>query len=185
MRYRWILLLFSGLMLVSTMSCGSALSSPPANTGATSLSDTPADKPTAVSPTVTGAGVPHSPEAGIRQPTAVTITRTQPDSRREPPIMSSGSISIPLESASQQVVTQARKDLARRLRVPVDSITVDAFVGREFSTDAFYCRMSKDRISKDESPQGMSGQSILLSASAHRYEYHASGPIVIFCRPLP
>ncbi len=99
--------------------------------------------------------------------------------------MSSGSISIPLESASQQVVTQAREDLARRLRVPVDSVAVDAIIGQEFSTDAFYCRTSKDRIARDESPQVMSGQSILLTASAHRYEYHASGQTVIFCRPLP
>jgi hypothetical protein len=98
--------------------------------------------------------------------------------------MSSAPISLPLEPALQQVITQARKDLARRLGVPVDSVTVSAVIGQEFSADAFYCRTSKDRISKDESPQVMSGQSILLSASAHRYEYHASGQIVIFCRPL-
>ncbi len=94
-------------------------------------------------------------------------------------------IAIPLEPAKQQVVTKAREDLARRLGVPVDSITVDAVIGQEFSTDAFYCRASKDRIARDESPQVMSGQSILLSASAQRYEYHATGQIVIFCRPLP
>jgi hypothetical protein len=98
--------------------------------------------------------------------------------------MSSGPISIPVEPASQQVATQAREDLARRLGVPVDSVTVDAVIGQEFSIDAFYCRTSKDRISKDESPQVISGQSILLSASARRYEYHGSGTTVIFCRPL-
>ncbi len=94
-------------------------------------------------------------------------------------------IAIPLEPAEQQVVTKAREDLARRLGVPVDSVTVDAAIGQEFSTDAFYCRTSKDRIAKDESPLVMSGHSILLSASAHRYEYHASGQTVTFCRPLP
>ena len=98
--------------------------------------------------------------------------------------MSSTPIPIPLEPALQQAVTQAREDLARRLGVPVDSVTVDAVIGQEFSTDAFYCRTSKDRIARDESPLVMSGQSILLSALAHRYEYHASGETVIFCRPL-
>ncbi len=99
--------------------------------------------------------------------------------------MSSGPISVPLELALQQVVAQAREDLARRLGVAVDGVTVDAVIGQEFSADAFYCRTSKDRISKDESPLVMSGQSILLRALAHRYEYHASGQTVIFCRPLP
>ena len=98
--------------------------------------------------------------------------------------MSSTPIPIPLEPALQQAVTQAREDLARRLGVPVESVTVDAVIGQEFSADAFYCRTSKDRIARDESPQVMSGQSILLSALAHRYEYHASGQTVIFCRPL-
>jgi hypothetical protein len=98
--------------------------------------------------------------------------------------MSSASISISLEPALQKVVTQAREDLAQRLGVPVASVTVDAVIGQEFSADAFYCRTSKDRIARDEAPQAISGQSILLSASAHRYEYHASGQTVIFCRPL-
>ena len=66
-----------------------------------------------------------------------------------------------------------------------DAGAVDAVVGREFSTDAFYCRTSKDRIAREESPQVVSGQSILLSTSGRRYEYHASGQTVIFCRPLP
>jgi hypothetical protein len=158
MRHKCILLLLSGFMVVSMMGCGPALSSPsPGGNGGTPLPDTPTGKPTAISPTVTGAVEP--------QPSAP--------------------ISIPLESALQQVVTQARKDLAQRLGVPADSVTVDAVIGQEFSTDAFYCRTSKDRISKDESPQVVSGQSILLSASARRYEYHASGQTVIFCRPLP
>ena len=157
MRYKWILLLFSGLMLVSVMSCGPAPSSPPTSTGATPLPDTPADKPMAIPPTVT----------------------------QVVELRSSAPISIPLEPALQQIVIQAREDLARRLGVSVDNVTVDAVIGQEFSIDAFHCRTSKDRIAGDESPQVVSGQSILLNASAHRYEYHASGQTVIFCRPLP
>jgi hypothetical protein len=79
----------------------------------------------------------------------------------------------------------AREDLARRLGVSADSITIGAVIGQEFSTDAFNCRTSKERIAKEESLQVVSGQSILLSALGRRYEYHASGQTVIFCRPLP
>jgi len=155
MRHKWIHLLFSGLALVSMVSCSPAPFSLPA-ISVTPLPATPADKPKAVLPTVTGAVEPHP----------------------------SAPISTPLEPALQQIVTQAREDLARRVGVPVDSITVGAIIGQEFSTEAFYCRTSKDRIARDESLQVISGYSILLSASARRFEYHASGPTVIFCRPL-
>jgi hypothetical protein len=184
MRHTWILLMFSGLALVSMVSCSPALSSPPTGTGATPLPDTPAGKSTALSPTATGVVEPHPSEASIRQRTAVPTTGTQSGDTQEPPITSSAPISIPLEPALEQVVTQAREDLARTLGVSVDSVTVDAVIGQEFSIDAFYCQTSKDRTSKDESRQVISGQSILLSASAHRYEYHASGQTVLFCRPL-
>jgi hypothetical protein len=184
MRHKWIHLLFGGLMVMTLASCSSALSSPPGDAGTIPPLDTSVDKPMAVSPTAVPAVESRPPESGAQQQTAVPITRTQSGGTQEPPIMSGIPISIPLEPALQQVVIQAREDLARRLGVPVDSVTVDAVIGQEFSTDAFYCRTSKDRISKDVSPLVMSGQSILLSASAHRYEYHASGPTVIFCRPL-
>jgi hypothetical protein len=62
---------------------------------------------------------------------------------------------------------------------------VAAVIGQEFSTDAFNCRTAKERIAKEDPPQVVSGQSILLSALGRRYEYHASDQTVIFCRPLP
>jgi hypothetical protein len=116
--------------------------------------------------------------------TAIPTTRFQSDDKREQPVTSSVPISIPLEPALQQIVTQAREDLAKRLGVPADHVTVDAIIGQEFSTDAFYCKTSKDRIASDESPLTVAGYSILLSASARRYEYHASGQTVVLCRPL-
>jgi hypothetical protein len=90
----------------------------------------------------------------------------------------------PLLGKSTEGVQLAKEDLARRLGVSVESITVDAVIGQEFSTEAFYCRTTKDRIARDESPAVISGESILLSASGRRYEYHANGPTVVFCRPL-
>ena len=44
-------------------------------------------------------------------------------------------------------------------------ITVTAIIGEEFSTNAFYCRATKDRIAKDDPPAVISGASILLSVS--------------------
>ena len=85
----------------------------------------------------------------------------------------------------EDLIEKAKEDLAQRLGVSVDSITVAVVIGQEFSTDAFNCKTSKERITKEDPPQVVSGQSILLSASGHRYEYHASGETVIFCRLLP
>lgn len=86
---------------------------------------------------------------------------------------------------SAENIELARQDLAKRLGVSVESITVTAVIGQEFSTDAFYCHVTKERIAKNESLAVISGLSILLSASGRRYEYHASGETVIFCQPLP
>lgn len=92
---------------------------------------------------------------------------------------------IPSTSGLEGLIEKAKEDLAQRLGTPVDSITVAAVIGQEFSTDAFYCRTSKEQIPKEEPPLVVSGQSILLSALGRRYEYHASDQTVIFCRPLP
>jgi len=82
-------------------------------------------------------------------------------------------------------VKLAKQDLAQRLGVSVNSVRVAAVIGQEFSTEAFNCRATKERIAKEESSQVVSGLSILLSAAGCQYEYHASGQTVIFCRPLP
>ena len=87
--------------------------------------------------------------------------------------------------AARESVKIARQDLAGRLRLPVDSISVAAVIGQEFTPNAFYCRTTKDRIDKDDTPAVISGYSILLSTSGRRYEYHASDQTVVFCRPLP
>ncbi len=89
-----------------------------------------------------------------------------------------------IPAGAERVVRLAKKDLGKRLSVSVDSITVVAVIGQEFSSDAFYCRATKERIARDPAPEVMSGESILLSAAGRRYEYHASGQTVIFCRPL-
>ena len=85
---------------------------------------------------------------------------------------------------SAETVRIAREDLARRLSISVDAIDVVAVIGQQFPADAFYCRTTKERIAKDESPVVIPGESILLSAAGRRYEYHASDQTVIFCRQL-
>ena len=88
-------------------------------------------------------------------------------------------------AGAETVVRLAKEDLAKRLGVSVESITVVAIIGQEFSTDAFYCRTTKGRVAKDESPAVISGVSILLSASGRRYEYHANDQMAVFCRSSP
>jgi hypothetical protein len=115
-----------------------------------------------------GSAIPISPTQAITQDKAMSGTPLQP----------------PFGDESNESVKLARQDLAHRLGVSVDSVTVAAVIGQEFSMDAFNCRTAKERISKEDSPQVVSGLSILLRASGRRYEYHASGQTVIFCRPL-
>ena len=91
----------------------------------------------------------------------------------------------PFAEDSSESVKLAKQDLAQRLGVSVDRVTATAVIGQEFSTDSFNCRTTKDRIAKDEPPASITGFTILLHVSGRRYEYHASGPTVLFCRPLP
>lgn len=274
-RHKWPQLLFSGLLLVSLVSCSPSLSFTPGGTATAPLPNTRADKSTALSPTATPAVEPQPPDINNRQWPPVPITQTQSGGIEKKPIVSGIPIPTPLDPAGQQIVTQAsenlarrlgvgvdqvelgvaetvawpdtslgcpqpgtayaqvitpgyrivltaggktyeyhadtrrravycesrgtqplpgdestesvrlaKEDLARRLGVSVNSITVSAVIGQEFSTDAFFCRTSKERIAKEGSWQVVSGQSIHLSVLERRYEYHAAGPTVIFCRPL-
>ncbi len=86
--------------------------------------------------------------------------------------------------ASVEPVEKAKADLAKKLGIPTSEIAMISVIGQEFSANAFYCRATKDRVARDESPTVISGYSILLNVSGHRYEYHASGQTVIYCRPL-
>ena len=91
----------------------------------------------------------------------------------------------PIAEDSSESVKLAKQDLAQRLGVSVDLVTAAAVIGQEFSSDAFYCRATKERVAKEDPPAAMTGFSILLQASGRRYEYHASGGTIVYCRPLP
>ena len=90
-----------------------------------------------------------------------------------------------LPGGSTENAARARQDLAQRLGMSAEDITVSAVIGQEFTADAFYCRSSKDRIARDAPPESISGFVILLRAADRRYEYHASDREVIFCRLIP
>ena len=93
--------------------------------------------------------------------------------------------SSPLADAAAERSSRARQDLASRLGLSAEDITISAVLGQEFTAEAFYCSSSKDRIARDEPQASISGFIILLKVREYRYEYHASGDEVIFCRPLP
>jgi hypothetical protein len=90
-----------------------------------------------------------------------------------------------MDNKSTETVKLAKEDLARRLGLAIDSIDVLAVIGQEFPPNAFYCRVTKQRTARDESPAVIAGESILLGAAGHKYEYHASDQTVVFCRQLP
>jgi len=87
--------------------------------------------------------------------------------------------------ASKEAVEKAKADLAHKLSVPADEIVLVVVIGQEFTTDGFYCRSSKGRTSKEEPTAMIIGEAILLRAQGSRYEYHANGQEVTFCRKLP
>jgi hypothetical protein len=89
-----------------------------------------------------------------------------------------------LPAGMEFLIEKAKQDLSQRLGVSVNGITVSTVIGEEFTTNAFYCRATKDRIANDESPAVISGFSFLLRVSGRRYEYHASEQTIIFCRAL-
>ena len=129
--------------------------------------------------------VKESPDLPLPNPTNKPLSTLTPAQPTQGENTINPTLPIPSTSGLEGLVEKAKEDLARRLGVSVDNVTVAAVIGQEFSTDAFYCRTSKERIPREEPPLVVSGQSILLRAMGHRYEYHASDQMVIFCRPLP
>jgi hypothetical protein len=86
---------------------------------------------------------------------------------------------------SNERVEKAKADLAIKLGIPANEIDSVVVIGQEFTPDGFYCRSSKSRSSKEEPTVMIIGETILLKAQGNRYEYHADGQEVIFCRQLP
>jgi hypothetical protein len=88
------------------------------------------------------------------------------------------------DAESSETVNLAKEDLAQRLGISIDRITLIAVIGMEFPSNAFNCQTSKERAPKEEPLYLIIGETILLSAAGHKYEYHASGETVVFCRQL-
>jgi hypothetical protein len=160
------------LVLPVLVSCGPGMAPATGNTGTFLAAETstagsaPGPKP---AERQEGSSVSNSPSQVATENEGVTGTQVQP----------------PFGDDTAESVEVARQDLAQRLGVSVESVAVPAVIGQEFSTDAFYCRTTKDRIAKEDSPAVMAGFVIRLNVLGRRYEYHANGSTVIFCRPLP
>lgn len=171
MNLRWIAILMGALMLTGLVGCTPGAPLARAEAGASPTPQAPiSGAATAQGATADqqGAVLPASPTPVITEHDAMTATQVQ----------------TPLPQDVGESVKWAIEDLAQRLRISVDSVNLEAVIRREFTDDDFYCRTKKNRIAKEESPLTISGWSILLSALGGRYEYHASGQIVLFCRPL-
>lgn len=130
-----------------------------------------------LAPSPTGAGQPVKLESA-----SATLT----PAKRVLPTVPSATAQITLPSmqdlAVDEFASQAKVDLADRLGVPVEDVTVISVLHLEFSAQAFYCQMVKERISRDAPPEILEGQLILLAAAGEKYEYHANQDNLIFCR---
>ena len=82
------------------------------------------------------------------------------------------------------LVLEAKEDLARRLGIASDQVTLLSIIRQEFTAGGFSCRTEKERIARDTLPEGVEGYSILLGAETRSYEYHANDMEVLFCRAL-
>lgn len=120
----------------------------------------------------------------FESPTDLPTSAPPSDSPTQGDSQMTSALTMPTDTELQTLIEEAKADLAQRLEISADSITVATVINQEFSTDAFRCKSPKERIAKEESPSVISGQSILLIASARRYEYHTDGITVLFCRPL-
>jgi hypothetical protein len=195
-KHKWVWLLAGWLLVTGLASCSRAVSSLHVETVSTAHPDTSFEAVTstvAVEPASTqGTGSsPHKVDLdGETSPSAVEtpIEGVVPTSSRQsvPEVAVTAVPTAPiLGGASTEIVELAKEDLAHRLGVPVNSVAVVAVVRQEFTTDAFYCQATKGRVARDESPALVSGESIVLSAGDCKYEYHARGQTVIYCRRLP
>ena len=121
-------------------------------------------------------------------PSAGTITTPSTQSPTSSPAITTESMlpsfQPPFGGDSIEIVKSVKQDLVKRFGVSLDDITVLTIIREEFSNNAFYCRVTKDRITRDDPPAVISGFIILLGVSGNRYEYHTSGQTIVFCRDV-
>jgi len=182
-RRKWMGLLIGALMAVSLFGCSQV----PVTKSNAEVARAPSlgtPSPRVESTTSQPAAEAHA-SLGTAVPTpSSTPMPTRQQVAQEQPLVVNPTTLIPSDPTVHRLVEQAKEDLALRLGIPVDGIAIISVIRQRFSTDAFFCRTTKARNAKDESPAIVSGESILLSAQGRRYEYHASDETVIFCREL-
>jgi hypothetical protein len=154
----WLKIILSGSLLFFMVACSAAPAQPAKQVF-------PPDTPLPTTPSQVKPGQP--PPA---QGTDLSVMATsQPNGPAVP-------------SGLDAQILQARQDLAQKLKIPVESVTVSSVIGQEFTAAAFQCGKATERIAKDPPPESITGFSILLKALGHRYEYHATEKVVVFCR---
>jgi hypothetical protein len=128
-----------------------------------------ASQPELVSPSATAPG-----GKPVREPTEPTA---------DPRLKLQGT-PVEIEFEANENVRRAIADLAERLGIASENIELIASVKSEFTQQAFYCQVVKERVQRDEAPQMLSGETILLRVNTQEYEYHASDQDIVFCRQV-
>jgi hypothetical protein len=173
MRNNWLWLVISALIWTGLAACAQVA----VRSGAYPAAASPVPAQPAAKLTSVPLQAPVATQASPVEKSSIGLT---PSSETARPGLKERLLQTQKETAQSAI-----KDLAHRLDLSVEDITVLSVIGQEYSTDAFYCRTAKGRIAKEEPPQLISGETILLEAQGSRYEYHANGQLAAFCRQLP
>ncbi len=87
----------------------------------------------------------------------------------------------PAVTGQEKLILKAKEDLATRLGVDFDSISLVAVYADEFPIDNLGCPSPKD--SGVSRPAFVMGQEIVLEVGEKRYAYHTHAGQVVFCGP--
>lgn len=117
----------------------------------------------------------------VPQATATPVpARTQPAGEPgQPPHPEPTITPHPIEEARRDPVERAVEDLARRLDVPEDEITVVRVYGDDFVGDNLGCPGGKTPLRPI--PALVTGQVIELEAGGQIHVYHAAGAELVYC----
>jgi hypothetical protein len=120
------------------------------------------------------------------------LVKTEPGQPTETPMIepapadSGGPVQLMMPASrdvvDDELVSRAKADLAGRLGIPPDQVTLISVVNMEFTAQAFFCQTVKERITRDVPAEIISGQIILLAAGGEKYEYHVDENNLILCR---
>ncbi len=173
--YKWILLVAEGLMAAALLvACQPQQSPPPvASPGSTEL-PLPVASPSATAlPLPTASQAPTLAPASTPAPafTVVSTPAANAENTQVTPVMNEVPIPTPLDPAMEQVVAQAKNDLAQRLAIDVGQIELVEVATVTWPDGSLGCPQPGMMYTQVQ----VDGLLIRFRAGGRIYEYHGGG----------